>query len=128
MALKALKRLSTHQVRDLGGVVEKVAATGEPVVIRQGGEDRAVIIALRDFRARFAGETPSTSEREQVRAALRAAGLLSEPTAQEIAEIEAWRASHPPEEQARILADLRSLRLVPPLSEIILRNRDRGVE
>jgi hypothetical protein len=34
-----------------------------------------------------------------------------------------YDAQHPPEEQQRILAELRSLHLDPPLSEIILNNR-----
>jgi len=60
-----------------------------------------------------------------VRFALRVASLLSEPTAQEVAEVRAFEAQHPAEDQERILAEWRRLELEPPLSEIILRNRDR---
>jgi prevent-host-death family protein len=126
MALKAVRRMPTSQVQNrLGRIVEEVATTGEPVIVQKRGDDQAAIISLGDFRKlQPEEEAPPTSERERVRAALRAAGLLSEPTAQEVARVKAWEAEHPPEEQERILAELRSLRLDPPLSEIILRNRD----
>lgn len=127
MALRTVKRIPATQAQDrLGRIVDEVAATGEPIIIQKWGDDQVAIVSLGDFqRLQPAEEAPPTSERERVRAVLRAAGLLSEPTAEEVAEVKAWEAEHPPEEQERILAELRSLRLDPPLSEIILRNRDR---
>jgi len=130
MALKAVRRIPTTQAQNrLGRIVEEVAMTGEPVIVQKWGDDQAAIVSLRDLqKLRPTEETPSASERERVRAALRAAGLFSGPTDQEIAEVEAWEAEHPPQDQAHILAELRSLRLDPPLSEVILRNRDRELE
>jgi hypothetical protein len=51
--------------------------------------------------------------------------LLSEPTAQEVAEVQAFEARHPVEDQKRILSEWRQLEIEPSLSEIILRNRER---
>jgi hypothetical protein len=65
------------------------------------------------------------SEPKQVRAALRAADLLSEPSAQEVAVVQAFEATHSPADQQRLLATWRQLQLTPALSEIILRNRER---
>jgi hypothetical protein len=63
--------------------------------------------------------------RQRVRAALQAADLLSEPTVQEIAAVQAFDATHSPASQQRILARWRQLKLSPALSEIILQNRER---
>jgi prevent-host-death family protein len=128
MALKAVRRIPASQVQDrLGRIVEEVAATGEPVIIQKRGDDQAAIISLGDFRKLQPDEDASpASERERVRAALRAAGLLSEPTAEMCEQAAEYNARHSPEEQERILAELRSLRLDPPLSQIILDNRNWG--
>ncbi|MEA3351847.1 MAG: hypothetical protein U9Q82_14620 [Chloroflexota bacterium] len=61
----------------------------------------------------------------KVRAALHTAGLLSQPTAQETAAVQAFEAQHPPEDQERILSEWRNLEISSPLSEIILRNREQ---
>lgn len=62
------------------------------------------------------------SERERGLAALRRAGLLVDPSPYTLALAEEWR-KRPKEERERIQAELRALRLDPPLSEIIIRNR-----
>jgi hypothetical protein len=103
-----------------------VATTGTPVVIQTRGEDQAVIISLRDFHAFWPPDTGrSVPIRQQVRAALRAADLLSEPTAQEVAAVQAFEATHSPADQQHLLTTWRQLQLTPALSEIILRNRER---
>jgi hypothetical protein len=45
---------------------------------------------------------------------------LSEPTAQELAAVHAFEATHAPADQQRLLASWRQLQLSPALSEIIL--------
>jgi prevent-host-death family protein len=122
----AVKRIpATEAKTHFGRIVQEVAETGKPVIIQNRGDDQAVIVSLRDFEKLSSVEqSPAVPERERVRAALRAAGLLSEPTAQEIAQVEAYEAKYSHEDRERILAELRSLHLDPPLSEIILRNRD----
>jgi prevent-host-death family protein len=127
MTPKTMKRIAATEAQtELGRIVQEVATTGEPVIIEDEGDDQAALVSLRDLKKlQPAGEAPPGSERQRVRAALRAAGLLSEPTAQEIAEVEAFEAKHSPEDRERILAELRGLHLHPPLSEIILRNRGR---
>lgn len=62
------------------------------------------------------------SEKERGLAALRAAGLLLDPSPYTRALAEEWR-KRPKEERERIQAELRALRLDPPLSEIIIQNR-----
>jgi prevent-host-death family protein len=126
VALKTIRRIpATKAQTELGDIVQEVAATGEPVIIEGQGNDQAALISLRDLqKLQPAGKASLASERERVRTALRTAGLLSEPTAQEIAELEAFEAKHSPEDRERILAELRGLSLDPPLSEIISRNRD----
>jgi len=127
MAVKAIKRIPATEVKiRFGGVVQEVATTGMPVIIQTRGDDQAAIISLHDFQRLWPSEEARLSpERERVRFALRVASLLSEPTAQEVAEVRAFEAQHPAEDQERILAEWRRLELEPPLSEIILRNRDR---
>ena len=127
MAIKAIKRIPATEVKiRFGGVVQEVATTGTPVIIQTRGDDQAAIISLHDFQRLWPSEEARLSpERERVRFALRVASLLSEPTAQEVAEVRAFEAQHPAEDQERILAEWRRLELEPPLSEIILRNRER---
>ena len=127
MAIKTAKRIpATEAKTHFGQVVQEVATTGTPVIIQHRGDDRAVIISLRDFQRLWPLEEARLApERERVRTALRAAGLLSKPTAQEAAEVQAFEARHSPEDQGRILTEWRQLEIEPPLSEIILRNRER---
>jgi len=75
------------------------------------------------------GETPAPevtaaelSEKERGLAALRRAGLLVDPSPYTLALAEEWR-KRPKEERERIQAELKALRLDPPLSEIIIQNR-----
>ena len=62
------------------------------------------------------------SEKERGLAALRQAGLLVDPPPHILAAAEEWR-QIPEEERQRIQAELRALRLDPPLSQIILESR-----
>jgi len=62
------------------------------------------------------------SERERGLAALRRAGLLVDPSPYTLALAEEWH-KRPKEERERIQAELRALRLDPPLSELIIQNR-----
>jgi len=68
---------------------------------------------------------PGSDQAESVLAALRAAGLIREPSSEELAGAAAWDA-RPEEERRDIEDELRCLRLEPPLSEIIVRNRAGG--
>lgn len=130
MASKAVKRLPATEVKNhFGKVVEEVAETDTPVVIQRRGKDKAVIISLREFQKRQPKEESQVaSERERIQTVLREAGLLSKPTIQEVAEKRAFAAEHSPEDQERILAEWRELELDPPLSEIVLRNRERELD
>lgn len=67
---------------------------------------------------------PAQEERERVLRALQKAGLLAEPTPEMHHAAEAYDACHSPAAQKRLLAELRSLRLKPSLSETILQNRE----
>jgi len=127
MVIKTAKRIPATKAKiHFGRIVQEVATTGIPVIIQNRGDDQAVIISLRDFQRFWPSEEARLApERERVRTALRAAGLLSEPTAQEVAEVQAFEARHPVEDQERILTEWRQLEIEPPLSEIILRNRER---
>jgi prevent-host-death family protein len=127
MAIKTARRIpATEAKTHFGQIVQEVATTGTPVIIQNRGDDQAVIISLRDFQRLWPSEEPPlVPERERVRTALRAAGLLSEPTAQEVADVQAFEARHPVEEQEHILSEWRRLEIEPPLSETILRNRER---
>lgn len=127
MVTKTAKRIpATEAKTHFGRIVQEVATTGRAVIIQSRGDDQAVIISLRDFQRLWPSEEARLApEREQVRTALRASGLLSEPTAQEVAEVQAFEARHPVEDQERILSEWRQLEIDPPLSEIILRNRER---
>lgn len=62
------------------------------------------------------------SEKERGLAALRRAGLLVDPPPHILDAAEEWRRI-PEEERRRIQAELRTLRLEPPLSQIILESR-----
>ena len=130
MGHKVVKRLPMPEVKaHLERIIHEVATTGTPIVIQMHGEDQAVIISLHDFSTIWsAEETVSASVRHRVRAALRAADLLSEPTAQEVEAVQAFDATHSPADQKRMLARWRQLKLSPALSEIILRNRERERE
>ena len=104
--------------------MQEVAASGTPVVIQTRGEDQAAIVSLHDLQklASFDEGTP-TPARGRVRAALRAAGLLSEPTPDMHRRVAEFSSRHTPEGQDQILSELRSLRLKPSLSDIILDSR-----
>lgn len=125
MVIKAVRRIpATTAKTHFGRIVQEVATTGRPVIIQNRGDDQAVIISLRDFQRLWpAEEACPASERERVRAALHTAGLLSEPTPEMRQRAAQYDDQHPPEEQERILAELRSLHLDPPLSQIILESR-----
>ncbi len=127
MATKVARRIPATEVKThFGRIVREVTTTGTPVIIQTRGDDQAVIISLHDFRTLWPSEeVHPTAARERVRAVLRAAGLLSEPTAQEVAQTQAFEARHSPEDQKRILAEWRQLEIEPPLSEIILHIRER---
>lgn len=89
-------------------------------------EVQALIEAGRDVRAQVPTQperasTPSDPKR--LLAALGRAGLLAEPTPEMRRRATAYNARQKPEDQQKILDELRSLRLDPPLSEIILRSR-----
>jgi prevent-host-death family protein len=127
MGHKVIKRLPTTEVKaHFEQIVHEVAMTGTPVVVQTHGEDQAVIISLRDFSTIWPVEaTRSAPARQRVRAALRAADLLSEPTSQEVTAVQAFEATHSPAEQQRMLARWRQLKLSPVLSEVILQNREQ---
>jgi prevent-host-death family protein len=118
MAIKTARRIpATEAKTHFGRIVEEVATTGTPVIIQNRGDDQAVIVSLRDFQRLWPSEEARlTPEREQVRTALRAAGLLSEPTAQEVAEVQAFEARHPVKDQERILSEWRQLE-IPSLGD-----------
>ena len=125
---EAIKRTHATEVQaQFRQIVQEVAATDVPVIIQTQGGDQVVLISLRDFQRLWPAreESGHTLERERVRAALQAAGLLSQPTTQEAAEVRAFEAQHPPEDQERILAEWRRLDIVPSLSEIVLCNREQ---
>jgi prevent-host-death family protein len=130
MGHKVIKRLPTTEVKaHLEQIVHEVATTGTPVVVQTHGEDQAVIISLHDFSTMWSVEAAlSAPARQQVRATLQAAGLLSQPTEQEITAVQDFEATHSPAEQQRMLARWRQLKLSPVLSEIILQNREQGSE
>lgn len=125
MVNKVCKRIPATEVKThLGRIVREVAATEAPVIVQSHGEDQAVIISLREFQRLWPAEEPlPRPQREKVRAILRAAHLLSEPTPGMRRRATHYEAQHPPEAQKEILAELRNLRLDPPLSQIILESR-----
>lgn len=127
MVTKAASRIPATKVKThFGRIVQQVATTGRPVIIQNRGDDQAVIISLHNSqRLRPVEESHPAPERERVQAALRSAGLLSEPTPEMRQRAAQYDDQHPPEEQERILAELRSLHLEPPLSQIILESRTR---
>lgn len=69
---------------------------------------------LRTSRSRSAGERADEI--------LRAAGLLSEPTAKEKQLIAEWNAI-PTEERTRLVEEFRTAKFDKPLSEIVIENR-----
>ena len=128
MTSKAIRQIHTAQVpAQFGQIVQEVATTDVPIIIQTPSGERAAIISLRDLRLwPTEGDGDQASERERVRTALRAVGLLSEPTPQEIAEVQTFKTQHSPQDQERILTEWRELDIAPPLSEIILRNRTQA--
>jgi len=111
----------------LGWLLRQVSAEDTVFIIETRGEPSAAIINLSAFRKLWPLEDIQFGpEREQVRAALRTAGLLSEPTPRELAEVQVFEERHPPAEQERILSEWRRLNIVPPLSQIILSNREEN--
>jgi len=84
---------------------------------------RRLEIALKPLVAPASEVSPEgPSEKERGLAALRRAGLLVDPPPHILAAAEEWRRI-PEEERRRIQAELRTLRLDPPLSQIILESR-----
>lgn len=123
--IELTRRISATEVKvHFERIVQEVAATDMPVIIQTQGQDQAVLISLRDFQKLHPSEEerPDT-ERERVRRVLRKAGLLSEPTAVMRQRATAYDVRYSPEEQEQLLAELRSLELEPPLSQVILENR-----
>ncbi len=128
MTSKAIRQIHTAQVpAQFGPIVQEVAATDVPIIVQTPSGERAALISLRDLERLWPpeGEDEQAAERARVSMALRAVGLLSEPTPQEIAEVQAFKTQHPCQDQERILSEWRELDIVPPLSEIILRNREQ---
>jgi hypothetical protein len=68
-------------------------------------------------------ESAGDDEEARMLAELRAAGLLMDPTPEMLARAAAWDALPESEKQETIEA-LRSLKLDPPLSEIVIRARE----
>ncbi len=90
-------------------------------------EVQGLIEAGRGGRAKAPAQpekAPLPAGQKGVLEALRRAGLLAEPTPDRRRRAAEYDARHGPEEQKKILDELRSLCLDPPLSEIILRSRD----
>lgn len=67
-------------------------------------------------------EQEKLSEREQLLAELKAEGLIRDPTPQEQASAERWRAL-PEEEKKAIIHEMQNLKPGPMLSDIIIQNR-----
>jgi len=91
---------------------------------------RLISILSEELSREIAGEeeaaegTTMPDEESQLLAELRAAGLLMEPTPEMQAHADEYDARYSPEEQETILQELRSIRLDPPLSEVIARARE----
>lgn len=120
-----VKRIPATEAKiHFGRVVQEVVESGTPVIIQTRGQDQAAIVSLHDLQriASFEEGTP-TPARGRVRAALRAAGLLSEPAPDMRRRAEEYSSRHTPEVQDHILSELRGLRLKPSLSDIILDSR-----
>ena len=112
-----------------GWLIRQVSTQGTSFIIETRGEPKAAVINLSDFQRLWPLEEARPGlERERVRDVLRAAGLLSEPTPRELAEVQAFEEEYPPVEQERILTEWRRLRIEPSLSQIILSNRERHPE
>jgi len=130
MSIKTVRRIPVAELQaQLRQIVQEVMATDIPIIIQTQGEDQAVIISRRDFQRIWPSEEEKeagpTLGREQVQDVLQAAGLLSEPMPQELAEVRSFESRHPPEDQERILAEWRRLDITPSLSEIVLYNREQ---
>ncbi len=96
MRSKAIRQIHAAQVQvQFGRIVQEVITTDVP------------IISLRDLKRLWPAEriVGQASERERVRMALQAVGLLSEPTPQEVAEVQTFKTQHPPQDQERILTE-----------------------
>jgi hypothetical protein len=70
------------------------------------------------------GEEWTSDHLARLDANLATHGLLSHPTAEEIARVKAYEAEVPLAERQRIRKELRQLKLDPPLSEVIRRMRE----
>lgn len=115
---------ATEAKTRFGWLIRQVSTKGAAFIIETRGEPKAAIINLSDFqRLRPLEEARPGLGRERVRDVLRAAGLLSEPTPRELAEVQAFEAQYPPVEQERILTEWRRLHIEPSLSQVILSNR-----
>jgi len=126
--LKVQSIPATEAKTRFGWLVRQVSTKGTAFIIETRGQPKAAIINLSDFQRLWPLEEARPSlERVRVRDVLRAAGLLSQPTPRELAEIQAFEEQYPPVEQERILAEWRRLRIEPSLSQIILSNREREV-
>lgn len=130
MSIKTVRRIPVAELQaQLRQIVQEVMATNIPIIIHTQGEDQAVIISRRDFQRIWPSEEEKeagpTLGRKQVQGVLQAAGLLSEPMPQELAEVRSFESCHPPEDQERILAEWRRLDITPSLSEIVLYNREQ---
>ncbi|MBI3921712.1 MAG: type II toxin-antitoxin system Phd/YefM family antitoxin [Armatimonadetes bacterium] len=122
---KPARRITATEVKaHFGRIMEEVSSTGSPVIVHSRHQDRAVIISLVDFRRLWPMvEFPAASERERVKSALHKAGLLRTLPSAVRKRVGEYDRQHTPEEQQRLLAELRSLRFDPPLSQIIQENR-----
>lgn len=116
--------LATEAKTRFGWLIRQVSTPGTVFIIETRGEAKAAIINLSDFHRLWPLEKAKPGpERERVRTALRAASLVSEPTAREVAEAQTFEEQYPPAEQERILTEWREMDIEPPLSQIILSNR-----
>ncbi len=129
MALQTVKRLPATDVKTcFGRIIREIVTTETPVIVQNHGSDQAVLISLRDFRRLWPQEeTRGGQERARVQAILQSAGLLSQPTPEMRQHAAAYDAQHSPQEQEHILAEWRSLTLVPPLSQVIQENRTQSI-
>lgn len=127
MTRRAIRRIPATEVKThFGRIVQEVATSDTPVIIQTRGQDQAAIVSLHDLqRISSPRQGLPVSPRERVRAALREAGLLSEPLPEMCRRAEEYDTRHTPGGQEQILSELRSLHLEPSLSDIILTSRDR---
>ena len=72
-----------------------------------------------------AAEEWTPAKRESLLSSLRERGVIWTPSEGEKARAAEYDRQHPPEEQARILAELRQLDINPPLSQVIANARQQ---